>query len=71
MKNRDIKKIIREMIEKENEARLKKELQTRIMDNFRKVAVPFTDEANERPLKQIINGLEDTLISFKKDNDIQ
>lgn len=71
MKNTEIKKIIREMIERENEDSLRKELQTRIMDNFRKVAVPFTDKAAERSLKDIISGLEDTIINFKRDNDIK
>lgn len=71
MKNLEIKKIIREMIENENEDALRKELQTRIMDSFRKVAVPFKDKSVEPRVKDIISRLENTIINFKRNNNIE
>ena len=70
MKQSELKKIIREMIEDKNEDKLRNELQTRVMSAFRKVAVPFKDKTAEPHIKSIISSIENIIADFKKDHNL-
>jgi hypothetical protein len=70
MKKTELKKIIREMIEDKNEEKLRKELETRVMGAFRKVAVPFKDKTAEPHIKSIISSLENIIADFKQDHNL-
>lgn len=71
MKENEIRGIIREMIEKKNDSELFEKLKFEVMSAFRPMAVPFTDKTQKPSFETALSSLENIIINFKKDNNLE